>query len=309
MEDKPNINQQLEAYIVKFLNDSGIQYKAGTGGEEDSAKAGLAKLVKVVLFVNEYRSKLGKDQKMKYRGSEILTSVKHCIRAKACPAKLEDLSKKRVLSEFKKACAAAESFPASWYRYKADGDRFAEPILAEIGMMVDIIGTHLDNMNEQDFNNWQTKRKTTSNLPTASTTKTSIIRPKMVLPKIKSTHLQNLYDDTKSEDAYTLFHLTDELMGIDKGSIPDYKSRSRARGKFMNLPSRGTVVCAIGRMEKCDDKSCGDFQGFVQDATRQAPVLLSTRQTNDAVNSIATASGKSKRFSKALLSAILDPVQ
>ena len=111
MADKPNINQQLEAYIVQYLNDNNIQFKAGTGGEEDTAKAGLAKLVKVVLFVNEYRSKLGKDQKMKYRGSEILTSVKRCTRAKACQAKLEDLSRKKVLEEFKKACAAAESFP------------------------------------------------------------------------------------------------------------------------------------------------------------------------------------------------------
>ena len=38
-EEKPKINEEMQAFAVVFLNDHGLQYKAGTGGEEKALQA------------------------------------------------------------------------------------------------------------------------------------------------------------------------------------------------------------------------------------------------------------------------------
>ena len=38
---KTSINQQIEAFVVQFLNDNGLQIKGGSGGEEMVTKNAL----------------------------------------------------------------------------------------------------------------------------------------------------------------------------------------------------------------------------------------------------------------------------
>ena len=65
-----------------------------------------------------------------------------------------------------------------------------------------------------------------------------------------------------------------------------------------------TVVC---RMRKDDTKTkeSSKFHGFTAEATVQAKVLLSNRQTKDAINSISFACGKNRCTSEALIMTIL----
>ena len=52
-EEKPKINEQMEAFAVSFFNDHGLQYEAGTGGGEKALQA-LKFLVQLMTFVQTY---------------------------------------------------------------------------------------------------------------------------------------------------------------------------------------------------------------------------------------------------------------
>ena len=80
---KPRILNQIEAFVVQFLNTEGVQYKGGTGGEEKRAMDGLLSVVKLVHFLHEHRNTLGRKQSLKYQSSTILTSIQDCISSKA----------------------------------------------------------------------------------------------------------------------------------------------------------------------------------------------------------------------------------
>ena len=61
---KPSILNQIEAFVVQFLNKEGVQYKGGTGGEEKRAMDGLSSVVKLVHFLHEHRDTLGRKQSL-----------------------------------------------------------------------------------------------------------------------------------------------------------------------------------------------------------------------------------------------------
>ena len=124
----------------------------------------------------------------------------------------------------------------------------------------------------------------------------------------------------RHSDPYTLFPLTDDVMGIGAGTLPNRKHRSRERSKFIaqiacssfsigiftfeRPGSEGNWNVAF-RLERGDSKSSEGFIGAIVTAIRDAPIWLSCRQTQDAVNSIAFATGRNINFSKALLTAIM----
>ncbi len=66
--------------------------------------------------------------------------------------------------------------------------------------------------------------------------------------------------------------------------------------------SSWTEVC---KLHKEDSERSKAFKSFIAKVAIQAPVLLSHRQTKDAINSISRACGSSTKLSKALLVAIL----
>ena len=118
---------------------------------------------------------------------------------------------------------------------------------------------------------------------------------------------------------YTLIQVDDEAMGISSDDTPDRKVRSKDRSKFIadlgfNFPigvftyeRYGTLgkwyVCF--RMEPGHTEQHHEFVSAIVEATKEAPTYLSLRQTNDAIDTIARATGKNKRASKAILSAVL----
>ena len=315
---KPSIDDQLETGIVSCLNQHKVTYKGGTGGEDSRAKEGVAKLIKTVLFVHEQRDKLGRGQRTNFENSAIFETVKGAIRSKACRAKLPPLTQEKVTEEFKKACCAFQAFPKRWYRTKKDGDRHAEPFLLEMEAIIDIVGSHLDEMIEQAERTASNKSRTRANLPSTTKVDSSIIKGLMVPPSM-SAHQQSLVKKMKKEDEYTLFHLTDEMMGINKDSMVDRKLRHKERVRFRTklqgsfsvgvftmrrygTQSSWTVVC---KMSKGDTETSPAFKNFIIEAARKAPRLLSHRQTKDAIDCIARACGSTSKTSKALLMAIL----
>lgn len=130
-------------------------------------------------------------------------------------------------------------------------------------------------------------------------------------------------DDLKAEmetkSPYTIISLTDKVMGIDTDNIPDRKNRSKHRSRFIaqiafpfpvgivtveRPGSMGNWV-AVFRMNHGDNTTSPDFMTAAFDAAAQAPAKLSRRQTADAVNSIAFATGRNKNLCKAILTAVL----
>ena len=121
-------------------------------------------------------------------------------------------------------------------------------------------------------------------------------------------------------DPYTLFPLTDDVMGIRAGTLPNCKHHSRERSKYITQSACSSFSIGIFtferpgsegnwnvafRLERGDSKSSEGFIGAIVTATRDAPNRLSFRQTHDAVNSISFATGHNINFSKALLTAIM----
>ena len=110
------------------------------------------------------------------------------------------------------------------------------------------------------------------------------------------------------------------MMKIDEGSTKTPHQKSRDRKRFISQiksplfdvavftfkrPGAISNWVSVCKMPKGDTKESDGFVGFVAEASRKAPLLLSRRQTRDAVSAIATATGKGHRMSRAILSASL----
>ena len=101
--------------------------------------------------------------------------------------------------------------------------------------------------------------------------------------------------------------------------IPDRQLRHKARLSFIsdlsfNFPvgvfiylRQGTLGnwTSVFRMEVGQDESHPEFLGAIVNATKDAPIYLSRRQTDDAVDTIMRATGRNKRLCKSLLTAVL----
>ena len=210
--DKPSIKEQIKTSIVSLLVQYKIQIRSGTGGEEDRAKDGLNKLVNIVHFLQERRSILGKSQKRKYKSSDMLELVKDAISSKACRGKLEQLTKEEVRKQMDKAGDCLHAFPSSFYNRNKNGDRYGEALLIQIETMIDIIGSHLDEMYADDDRKKQNNSKTTGMLPSSANVHSYMIKAKTVPPPLKSTYLKNLKQQMKVAAPFTLFHLTDTML-------------------------------------------------------------------------------------------------
>ena len=186
--------------------------------------------VKIALLVNGRRSTIGRDQITRNKSSEILELIQHTIRANACQAKLGTMTREEVSNEFKKVCKTYRAFPSAWYRINMGGERVGDVILAEIEIMIDIVGTHLDHMDESTARTKANKSKAKSTLPCSTNAASWLILGKTVPPPIKSDHLKNLKEQILSRDEYTIFHLTD---AITKYSILDRNARSKERSRFL----------------------------------------------------------------------------
>eukprot|EP00957_Ditylum_brightwellii_P068956 5233743-Ditylum_brightwellii.AAC.1 len=57
-------------------------------------------------------------------------------------------------------------------------------------------------------------------------------------------------------------------------------------------------------MNKGDSDTSKGFKGFITEATSQAPVLLSHRQTQDTIMSISLVCGKDKHLAKTLFTSV-----
>ena len=132
-------------------------------------------------------------------------------------------------------------------------------------------------------------------------------------------HLDNLKDVLLQKEEYEIVELSDELMGINVESMPDRNLRNKAREAFVasiefsfpvgvfTFHRFGTLGkwTAVFRMGMGHDDKHHDFIGACIDATKNAPTYLSRRQTNDAIDTIARASGKNKRLCKSMVHAVL----
>ena len=188
--------------------------------------------MKTVLFAHERRNWLDRGQKTKYRNCEIVETVKGAIRSKACQSKLPRLTKQTVCDKFDKACVTLKAFPSRWYRIKIDGDCIAEPLLMEIEKMIDIIGSYMYEMYRQDERDASNKSKQRGTLPCTMTVDSWKIDAKTTSPVMKTIHHKHIMEQMKANEEYTIFHVTDSMMGIDKDTISDRKLRSKERSKF-----------------------------------------------------------------------------
>lgn len=165
-DGKPSIDDQHQAFAVRFLNDSGLGFKGGTGGEEAIAKNALRLMVGTLKFVNERRTTMGRSRVRLYDSSALLRDVKGCVSAKAKSTKENPLTKDMVMDQIKKVDNLLGAFPSSYYRISGSGDKYGEPILIEIAIWKKIIGEHHIDMIRQDLRNKKTSEKNVSNAPT-----------------------------------------------------------------------------------------------------------------------------------------------
>lgn len=179
-ETKPSIVDQVQSIVVKFLNDSGIYFKGGTGGEEESAKEGLSAAVTAFQFIHESRKTLARQQAQRFQ-TKILQDLLHLNvqRVKVCQGKKPNLTKAIIVDELSKADACLKKQPKSWFKKKDNGERVGEEILSELENIVRILGAHLDHMNHKDDTNRQNYNKTSTQAACSSNTETSIIPPKL----------------------------------------------------------------------------------------------------------------------------------
>ncbi len=137
----------------------------------------------------------------------------------------------------------------------------------------------------------------------------------------------NMYvhlDDLKAEmmrcDPYTLIELDDARMGIRVEDMPDRKLRYQARKRFessiqypfpagmFTYQRHGTLGdwTVVFRMGMGHDQGHHEFINAIVDATKDAPRRLSCRQTNDAIDTIARATGRDRRICRAILMTVLE---
>ena len=173
-------------------------------------------------------------------------------------------------------------------------------------------------MQYQQAHNQDAKTKPPTK-PSPFNTEASIIKADAVSGKSMSEAHKHICQQTKSADPYTIIHLTDEMMKIDEESTKSPTQKSRDRKRFVDrikfpfdvavfkFHRQGALSdwVAVSKMNRGDTKASDGFVGFVTEASREAPLLLSRRQTRDVVNNIAMVTGKSKRLSSAILSTSL----
>ena len=179
MDEKPCIDHQFEAIVVDFLNDSGLGYKGGSGGEEVKAKNALKLLGRVVKFMNGRRSTMGRSRVMLYDSSALLRAVRGCVSAKVRHRPLSFLTKEILLAELKKVEECLSSFPSSYYRKVRSGSNFGKPIFDELEIWKGIIAAHHNDMHMQDVRNRESRVTMAARSPSSFNTKTFVVPPKM----------------------------------------------------------------------------------------------------------------------------------
>ena len=178
-EGKPSIDEQVETYLAQFMNDSDIGFKSGTGGEEKKANDVMKKAVGIIKFVHERQEILGRDHRRMYNSSELLRSVRGCVKAKVNHERSKPLYNETVTVQLRKAEACLTDFPSSYYRKVATDDKYGAAILKEVQILIDILGTHLKDMIAQDLPN-QLARDTMENRgPASFNTSSHVVKSKM----------------------------------------------------------------------------------------------------------------------------------
>ena len=315
---KPSIIDQHEAYAVAFLNSKNLTYSSGSGGEDDKAKRVMPKLINTVQFLIEHKSTISTNQVRKYESSELLQMSANCIKAKAKAGKKRQVTEKLLRQELSNAEALLHAFPSSWWKTvdKNSEERKGEAILSEVELMRDIIATNIARLVDQQARSQELAKKPPKT-PSPFNTESSIIKAHALSGKPMSDEHKNLCEEMKTAAPYTPFQLFDERMNIDEAKLPH--QRSKARKKFVenirfpfkvgvftfHRPGSPGDWVAVCRLQHGDTEASDGFLGFVAAASREAPLLLSRRQTRDAVSAIAKATGKSKRLSRAIFAASL----
>ena len=175
-EAKPKINEQMQTFAVAFLNDHGLRYKAGTGGEEKALQA-LKLLVQLMTFVQTYRQTLRRDHIQKYDSSDLLKSVERTVSSKVNPGKEPSLAKGKLQKAIDLANKCMHSWPSSYSR-KERNIEIGKPIFIEIHKIREVLSDHFKTLTEQDRRNLEHRFNTISSGPTRFNTKTNIIPAK-----------------------------------------------------------------------------------------------------------------------------------
>lgn len=179
-QHKPNIDEQHEAFIVSFLNDSNLGYKGGTGGEEKVANDALKLAVQSLKFVNKYRGTMGRSRITLYDSSKLLRDVKGCVSAKTKKEKLPQLTKDLLVSEIEKLNKALNAFPSSYYRVFMEGrERHGEPIIKEMAIWKDIMGKYFEDLVKQEIRDKARDQNVESNRPSSFNSDAIVIPSKM----------------------------------------------------------------------------------------------------------------------------------
>lgn len=234
-QNKPSITQQHHSYAVQFCKDEKITYAGGSEVEEKKAMDGMTKLAKLNQFLTEYRGSLEIGNTIKYNSSVLLRMTQDCVRVKENQTRLPPVTVEMLMEKMKKADEALHAFPSSFYgKKKGRDERMAEPLLNEIELMRDIIGSTIKRLREQQERSKMNRNKETGTKPSLFNTETRVIKANRFKNdgSLTEAHLK-LQDSMDSGDCYQVFHLTDDTMQIDEEKFPDARQRSRARKRFI----------------------------------------------------------------------------
>ena len=173
IKEKPDIYQQIEAIVVKFLNENNLVYKAGAGGE-DKALDAVSKLVRLLSYVSQNSATLKRDRLQLYKRSILVSRTGKCIQAKANPGKPEPIKQGKLCSQIEAANDCLFAWPDS-YSYKRDNIVIGKPIYDEIKKIREILNKHFQGLVKQDARNIKNALKSACEGPTRFNTTTEII--------------------------------------------------------------------------------------------------------------------------------------
>lgn len=174
-DKKPSIDDQIEAFVVDFMNDNDIGFKGGTGGEEDRAEDAKKQLMNVVKFVHDHRVPLSRSRLLLWGTSRLLVAVHGCVSSKEKPGKMVPLSKEMATDWIEKTNQCAGAFPKSYYRKVGNGSQYGAPIFSELDIMRNLLGQHHAYLLMQDVRNRNSVNRTEANAPTQFNTSCEVI--------------------------------------------------------------------------------------------------------------------------------------
>ena len=107
---KPSIDDQIEAFVVQFLNDKKLGY---TEKEKPNTCKAIKVFVDLLKFIHIHRSVLSERQKIKFNET-ILEKIQYSISAKAKPSKRNIITQESIIKNIEKCQECFDLWPESY---------------------------------------------------------------------------------------------------------------------------------------------------------------------------------------------------